>query len=478
MTKREGGLLALKGSCAALLLALTALACGSSDDSVFGNGTGDGGPGGDDGGVVDNPDGADFGDSGVVNTDSGLNACATDSQKGTLLPLDLYLMLDTSGSMTEMTSTNVTKWAAVKSALTGFVNDPASSGIGVGLQYFPYIANAAAPTTCADDTACGAYSPCIDNKACTGQNSLKFCASSTDCGGSACSNVGICHYTQNGQSYFCFANKDCGPLGPCDLNVFSYCSGRDSCSAADYATPAVPIGLLPGNATNITTSMGNHNPDGFTPTAGALQGAINEAKTYKTANPNDAVVAVLVTDGFPTECSPQDIPTISSSIAAAGLSGTPSVKTFVIGVFTQAEQASATANLNQIAAAGGTGQAIVINTSQNVTQQFQAALNQIRGQSLPCEFLLPVPEAGTPDYTKVNVQFTAGNGNVTVLPYVVDATGCDPTKGGWYYDADPAKGATPKKVELCKASCDAVKADGKGRVDIVQGCKTVVPGVK
>jgi hypothetical protein len=126
------------------------------------------------------------------------------------------------------------------------------------------------------------------------------------------------------------------------------------------------------------------------------------------------------------------------------------------------------------ATAGGTQQAFVITTNQNVAQQFQQALDTIRGASLPCDYQLPVPESGTPDYTKVNVQYTSGGGNVSVIPYVTNAQGCDPQAGGWYYDVDPAGGAIPSKVVTCPATCNTIKADPGGKIDIVQGCKTIV----
>jgi len=212
-------------------------------------------------------------------------------------------------------------------------------------------------------------------------------------------------------------------------------------------------------------------PDGLTPSAPALQGAIDEATSYTAANPDHAVAVVLATDGFPTECTPRDIPSIAA-IAASGVSATPSIKTFVIGVFNASEQAQATTNLNQIAAAGGSGSAFVISTAGNVTAAFLMALNQIRGSALPCDYKLPVPMSGLPDYGLVNVEFTSA-GITKVVPGVNSASACDPMLGGWYYDVDPNVG-TPQKVILCPKSCDTVRADVAGQIDIVQGCATIV----
>src|SRR5437879_5239807 len=122
------------------LAIILAAACGSSDQSLFGDGLGDAGEGGggdalpgDEGGL--GGDGASFGD--VTTLDDAFAACATDTQRGKQLPLDLAVMLDTSGSMFEPVTTGGTKYESVKTAMGQFVNDPGSAGIGIALQYFP-----------------------------------------------------------------------------------------------------------------------------------------------------------------------------------------------------------------------------------------------------------------------------------------------------------------------------------------------------
>ena len=83
-------------------------------------------------------------------------------------------------------------------------------------------------------------------------------------------------------------------------------------------------------------------------------------------------VLVLATDGDPTECD-TSISGIDA-IAASGVSMSPKISTFVIGV------GSSLSNLNSIAMAGGTQQAFLVDTGGNVNQQFLAAMNAIRGR--------------------------------------------------------------------------------------------------
>ncbi len=86
-------------------------------------------------------------------------ACASESRKGQTLPVDIFIMMDQSGSMTdEVTGPNGTmgmKWDFLKQAFTSFVEDPASAGIGIGIQYFP-IPNI-------DDSSCDAGTYAVPN---------------------------------------------------------------------------------------------------------------------------------------------------------------------------------------------------------------------------------------------------------------------------------------------------------------------------
>lgn len=93
---------------------------------------------------------------------------------------------------------------------------------------------------------------------------------------------------------------------------------------------------------------------------------------------------------------------------------------------------------------------------------------------LSCDLALPVPPlgAGALDPSAVNVRITNAMGS-TLIPKVANAGACGTTLG-WYYDSD----ATPTKVILCPAACDAANAavgvDKPGKIDVLFGCKTVI----
>jgi hypothetical protein len=301
----------------------------------------------------------------------------------------------------------------VTSALGTFVQQPGLDGISVGVQYFGVPSGGG---TCTALT----------------------CTVDADCGATAC--------------------------GPCTLGV---CLGfigsaSDSCTASDYATPAVEIAPLPGVASTIVSSMGMHSPSTSTPTSAALQGAVDHAKAWKQSHPSDAVVAVLATDGDPTECD-TSLPNIDA-IAAAAFAATPSVMTFVIGV------GPSLASLNGIAAAGGTTQAFLVDTGGNVNQQFLDAMNAIRHAALGCNYSIPVPTNGSPNYGEVNVVYQPQGGNAQTFPNVANQAACPANGNGWYYD-NPA---APTQIILCPASCMLVEGDMTGEVDVTLGCSTVI----
>jgi hypothetical protein len=238
-----------------------------------------------------------------------------------------------------------------------------------------------------------------------------------------------------------------------------------TCDQFAYKEPVVPYGELPANAMAVTAAMNIEKPDGFsTPIYPALGGAILKGVEVAQNKPGETAAVLLVTDGLPVGPAPMcggvdpEDPQAIADLAAKGV--TFGVRTFVIGL-PGVDQAFA----NKVAAAGGTDSAILVS-SANVQVEFQTALAKVRGEALPCEYDIPSKVSGgevDPDY--VNVELTFGDGMPQILPQDPSCAG-----EGWKYD-DPAK---PTKILFCEASCKAVKADFKAKVQILMGCKTEI----
>ena len=349
----------------------------------------------------------DCGGAGCVQ---GSCSCASETQQGNPVPLDVFLMIDRSSSMSSLVVGGGTRWTAVTTALTAFFDDPQNAAVGVGMQYFALPYSVPPPDGCTTDADCLGYAPCV---------------------------------------FF-----------SCDDNGGS----TDSCDAADYAKADVEIAPLDAaQRAALESSIAAHQPQHDTPTAPALEGAIQHASAWAKAHPTHVTVVVLATDGKPTECT-VTAPAEVAKIAAAGVAASPSVKTFVIGVGPSLQ------SLDAIAAGGGTGAAFLVDSNANVVQQFGAALAQIHKSALGCEYAIPVPKQGKLDYQKVNVEYTPGNGGAPqLLSNVANQAACDPNTGGWYYDDN----LDPKKILLCDASCAQIGADAKAKIDVVLGCATV-----
>jgi hypothetical protein len=387
------------------LVALTLVACspgtgkGTPSGSSGGDGSGasgsgaassGGGASGTSGGGTGSNDGAGGGIF-VVGPphDSGAK-CDGITSRGETIPLDLYIMFDRSASMTCPIPSGGDRWAAVKTALTNFVNDPGAKGIEVGIQYF-------------------------------GDNAL-----------------------------------------------------ISSCLPSSYETPDVELGLLPGNAQAIADSLNRHVADTNTPTLAGLSGAVNHAITWRDAHLGHTVVVVLVTDGQPNACGTvQDIVSVAGAALSAG-----GIPTYVIGITSPGTSCVLdpappnVPDLDQVALAGGTDKALVVDATQNPAQQFLDTMNQIRGTAqIPCQYQIPPPSPGKKfDKAQVQVHYTDPS-KVESIIYKAPSGICDPTTGGWKYDDE----ADPKTILLCPATCDTITAQAGFTVNIILGCETERP---
>lgn len=347
-----------------------------------------------------------------AGSSSGGDACVAESIGAELRPVDLYVMLDQSGSMMaeydhgsydscgEAVAANDLihndRWEEVTAALAGFVAAPGSAGIGLGLGFFP-------------------------------------------------------------------------PKGPQSPGQ-TKCE-EDKCEVAAYATPTVPVADLPGAAAAIEAALA-FSPClcNGTPMSAALQGAVAYAAERAGAHPERVPVVVLATDGEPKgDCSGGEDDSedyaAPADVAAGALASPQGIRTYVIGV------GQSLTSLNAIAAAGGTDAAYLVDANQGTEQAFLEALEEIRMQAIACEISIPAPQGGeTLDYGKVNVAYVPGDGSAGgTLTQVPDASACADAPQSWYYD-DPQ---SPTKIIVCDEACGQLKVDVQGEITIALGCDTV-----
>ncbi len=237
------------------------------------------------------------------------------------------------------------------------------------------------------------------------------------------------------------------------------------CSEAEYTAPDVAVTDLPsaqfGAALDATAPQAGK---GGTPTMAALSGAMTYAQQLqKTVAKNATVAVVMVTDGVPEVCSDKGDVGPASLIAFTNAATIP---TYIVGV------GSDLANLNQIAAAGGTKQALMVSVGDPTKTQtdLSAAINTIKVAAVSCDYAIPsAPDGETLDPSKLNVQYTPTGGVAQDLDF--DAT-CA-SGSGWHYD----DANHPTRIVACGTTCSSIKNVG-GKVDMVFGCATHVAPVK
>ncbi|HEY0714736.1 MAG TPA: hypothetical protein VGF45_18790, partial [Polyangia bacterium] len=357
---------------------------------------------------------------------------------------------------------------------TSFLKDPKTAGLGVGLNFFPR------PKSCTNHDDCG---PLLFNR-CVGPDR---CVDANGVGTMAC--------YQNQVFPSCPAGLRCVPLGTCSnnqeecLNVGEACptgggtctarpkqctasTAATECNTANYETAEVDIAELPGNQARLLRALAGKAPTGGTPMRSGVEGALKQLRAHLAKNPGRKAVLVLASDGLPS-CMPaaeHGIPAVAELLRAAQ-AGTPSIATYVVGVFAQAEIPRSQPQLDMLAMAGGSNQAFVVTANGDLAMRLQEAFDTIRGAALACDYQIPTPPSGMLDFAKVNVRFTPTAGAAAELPYVKSMTACDPTRGGWYYDVDPAAGK-PTRVLVCPSTCQQFKKDGSAKVELVFGCAT------
>jgi hypothetical protein len=241
---------------------------------------------------------------------------------------------------------------------------------------------------------------------------------------------------------------------------------RAQCKVTDYEAPAVAIRPIKQVASELSGSLDSQRMSGGTPMVPLLQGTLDYARKWATDHPERNVSIILATDGIPDDtCLTGNMPNTLNNviqIATDAATNRPRIPIFVIGVGTELTA------LDQIAKAGGSNKAFLLDTKDNIQKAFLEALNEIR-RTMACEYDVPPPPSSEVrlDYKNVLVKLTL-NGKAELFDPVTGQADCATTKNGWYFD-DPLD---PKKLVLCEESCKKSHSEG-GKIDVFFGCESV-----
>lgn len=351
--------------------------------------------------------------------------CSVFTGSSELAALDVFFMLDTSGSMALPTPNGVPKLRTVGSALTTFFLARESAGIGVALDYFPALQSFVSErcTVAEGNDACGT------NGACT---SLSSDAPCTD--------------------------DEC------------WCSNREGCNSVAYETPSFPIAQLPAAQEALFENFNAEaRPGGSTPTLPALTGVLELATSWLEDNPDHEAIVVLATDGIPTSCRGDSLGTAEdvtriADVAARGVDR--GVRTFVVGVFSEEEAEESQTSLDLIAAAGGSD-AAYIATLEDASANFLDALNQIRLTAKACELSIGIDDSFDPSAVWVRLEPEANQ--ELWVERVADVSACGEA-GGFYFDPPPNPGDRQLQLTLCQETCTVLGASPNRRAEVFTDC--------
>lgn len=407
------------------------------------------------------------------------SACVSQTSAAEQRKVALNVMLDSSGSMDERTGTGGTKWQAIQRAIRRFMVETMDTDLSIGLQFFPLLKPGVVNFNCTSHADCGPDGgPCFLST-CLQGDTITLCQRQSDCPGSPldnpCVDFGLCANSDPANPVACVLPSTCGDgLGRCE-DFERTCTNATQCDISYYATPTVEIAPIAEALNTVDQALANQPPQGLTPTVPALQGAIQHSREWSVTHPDQTVVTVLATDGLPTECGPavDGAPAPIEQVldvARAGVADALPIRTFVIGVFPPGDGASLN-NVNAIAAAGGTQQAVLIDAGGEVEAEFLDALRAIRNGTLACQFQIPESDQLL-DYFSVNLQFDNGTERQQ-LAFVPNEAACASNPNSWHYDVDPNV-SRPNVIQVCPAVCDQFQAALNGTITLQLGCQTLL----
>jgi hypothetical protein len=258
-------------------------------------------------------------------------------------------------------------------------------------------------------------------------------------------------------------------------------SGSPNCSIGACATPLVPLGQLtaatgaadPHETLLVNTVNATNTGTNGTPIYESVGGLAQWGVANATANPSAQTVVVFLTDGDQTGCMTNLLNDTQywsqTRDFASNARASRGVLTFVIGLY-----GSNQTKLNALAAAGGTGTAYYISTTNQAALEAQllTALNAIRASTMSCTFNLPNPS--TLDPNDVTLNYTDSGGNSKTTYQKLNAAACTGANIEWYLNDN----ATPTQATLCPTFCSTAQADVGAKIQVLAGCPKIYSPMK
>ncbi len=251
-------------------------------------------------------------------------------------------------------------------------------------------------------------------------------------------------------------------------------STSETCEAASYTSFDVPLRPLPAQA--FAESIDAISPADEaewrigTPTGPVIEGTYTAIDGALVSDPGAAFSIVLISDGEPANCTEEldDIAYVAEIVST----GSATVPVYVLGIDNPTTELEpnppdSVSGLHLLAEAGGTEQAVIIDTNDpaSTAADVLMALDSIASRARSCKASIPLPGDIGFDAERVNVRLVGDGDQSDAL--VRDPECSDPR--GWRYD-DPA---APQLIELCEQSCAQVR-EQDAELEVTFGCASRV----
>jgi len=254
-----------------------------------------------------------------------------------------------------------------------------------------------------------------------------------------------------------------------------------ACDATQYERPVVPLSPLSAAGSEpFAEALASITPQGGSPTVPAFQAAAEFATMIALQSPYDRTALVLITGGEPgyvtddtgevqLGCENNDFDQLAD-VARLAFETQPPVRTYVVGIGGPIE------GLDQVAEAGGTTTATLVEVGdpettrdacRNALHQIHETLGQMRLESGTCELIIP----GNPD-TVSTAQMRVVVVDPSGMRLLRRVPGCT-MDAGWDFVSSSVL-EDPSSIELCPATCEAVRSDPTFQLDIGSGCPFIL----
>jgi hypothetical protein len=359
-------------------------------------------------------------------------------------PASLYIMFDQSQSMAGVTG-NGNLWTPAVSAVKSFISDPASAGLGVGIQYFPLSGGSCG-------TGAGYKVPDVAVAALPGNAN----AISTSLGKHSPNGLGT-------------------PIEGALRGVTQYCL---TFQAAHPDQQCVAVLVTDGEPELAFGCNENYDTLAGIAAAAKSKGVITFAVGLKGAN--FTLLDKIAQSGGAPDCD-----TTSSRFACDVSGGADKLSdalakirqttvTYEKHTVTRPVTRTVTVPVTRTVTRPVT-RTITTPVTHTVTNQVTRTITHIEYRTevqttpVPCEWGLPSSTEGAFDRDKLNVRWSVADEKTTLLR-VSSKADCRPD--AWFYD----DALHPTRVIACDQTCEQIKAAEDSSIDLLLGCATIVPG--